>query len=464
MPATGSTDRILPHNIEAERSLLASMIQDNDSIGSVVASIKPRYFFAPENRHIYQAIIELFEKNRPADAVMVTDTLRRNGVLDAIGGVNTIATIVQSVSSGVNAEHYAQIVRGKALRRELIAAHTQALEDAYDASDEEDVIIDRSQHAIFRIAEEEDTTHTAPIGELLNATMRKIEDLHDRHDLLTGIRTGFTELDDLTTGLQPGELIILAARPSVGKTALARTITENVAISERKGVAFFSLEMSQQQIVLNMLCSRAKINAHEMRRGILRDDRWADLAGAADVLSDTKIFIDDTPGLSPLQLRAKARRLCFQGHVDLIVVDYLQLMSAPQAENRQQQIAEISRGLKALSRDLNVPIVALSQLNRAVDKENREPRLHDLRESGAIEQDADVVLLLHREDYLHPGGEEEGPPPLESVAKLIVAKQRNGPVGWLNLTFRKQFIKFENFSGMDVRALPAINDANQMTY
>ncbi|MFH0964938.1 MAG: replicative DNA helicase [Planctomycetota bacterium] len=453
MPTPEATEKALPQNLEAERSLLASMLLDNDCIGVVAQSVKKEHFFAPENRHIYDAILELYGKNRAADLVTVSDTLRRRGLYEAIGGAGYLASVATSSSSGVNAEHYATIVHNKAIRRQLIEAHMQALAEVQSSAEEEDALLDRSQHLIFKVAEEHEIGHTVAIGDLLRATMRKIEGIHDRHNRLTGVPTGFMELDNLTSGLQDGELIVLAARPSVGKTALARTITETVGLREGKAVAFFSMEMSQEQIVLNMLCSCAKINAHDMRRGMLRDESWAELVEAADRLCETRIFIDDTPALSPMQLRAKARRLKMQEKIDLVVVDYLQLMSSPVMENRQQQIAEISRSLKALARDLSVPIVALSQLNRAVDRESREPMLHDLRESGAIEQDADVVLLLHRDDYQQ---RDESATPIQgpSVAKLIVAKQRNGPTGALKLTFLRQFIRFENYIEWDGQGVP----------
>ena len=461
MAAAPSKDRVLPQNIEAERSLLASMMLDSDSVGAVVQTIRPGDFFAPEHRHIYEALLTLYNQNRPADVVMVADALARKDLLEAVGGHTYLATVVDAASSGVNAEHYASIVEKKAIRRQLIAAHAEALEESYGSGDDEDQIIDRAQHRIFEVAEQRERSHTIPIKYLLEETMRKVEALHERPDILSGIRTGFTELDAITSGLQPGELIILAARPSVGKTALARTICENVAIQQGRGVAFFSLEMAADQIALNMLCSRAKVNAHLMRQGMYRDDQWQDLARTADALSDTNIFVDDTAGLSPMQLRAKARRLRLQSHIELIVVDYLQLMSAPSAESRQQQIAEISRGLKALARDLTVPIIALSQLNRSVEQEKRRPRLSDLRESGAIEQDADVVLLLHREDYQQQSESDSGAAPNESVAEMIVAKQRNGPVGKLKLTFLKQFLRFENYTDVPEEAFHTMDE---MTY
>ena len=448
MPAAVAIEQIPPHDSEAERSLLASMLVDNDCLHVVVPLVKREHFFIPENRHIYDGVLDLYGKNRAVDMVTLCDVLRRKQLLEAIGGVPYLASVAGAASSGVNAEHYADIVRKKAVRRQLIDAHTRALDAAYSSSDEEDAIIDMAEHLIFQVAEENESAQTLAIGDLLKMAMQKIEGIHDRQSRLTGVPSGFTELDDLTCGFQPGEFVVLAARPSVGKTALARTMLENLALREGRSAAFFSLEMSQEQIVLNMLCSCAKINAHDMRRGMLRDENWPDLVDAADRLCETKLFIDDTPALTPMQLRAKARRLRMQEKIDILIVDYLQLMSSPVAENRQQQISEISRGLKALARDLKIPVMALSQLNRSVERENREPRLHDLRESGAIEQDADVVLLLHRDDYqqtddaIVPG---HGP----SVADLIVAKQRNGPTGRLKLSFRKQLVRFENYVGLD---------------
>jgi len=454
-------ERIAPQNTEAEMCALGSMLLDSDAIGLVVQKLKPAYFYKSANRVIYETMIELYDASTAVDLVILRDALAGKGVLDTVGGAAYLAEIAQAVPSAAHADKYADIIREKFARRSLIHIATGMIRDAHDSPDGSPELLDRIERDIFEIADSGLPGKSYGLREILKDVFKEIEryqDMHDRERRITGLATGFYDLDDITSGLQDGELIIVAARPSVGKTTLALNIAERVAIEERKGVGVFSLEMGRRQIGLNMLCSCAGIDAHKLRRGRLGENDYDKFTMAMGQLGDAPIFIDDTSVMTVLQLRAKARRLKRHEDVGLIVVDYIQLMDSPVRENRQQQISEISRGLKALARELQIPVVALSQLNRAVDqREGGRPRLSDLRESGAIEQDADVVVLLHRSDYqqekhatqteIGQDDEVDGERDTTSTVDVIFAKQRNGPTGTVKLTFRRNILRYENYAG-----------------
>jgi replicative DNA helicase len=440
-------DRAPPHDLAAEVALLGSMAIDPQVIGPVCMLVPtPDQFFDVKNQTLFRVLVELFEANTPIDGVVLASTLESKKLLEAVGGLDYVSDVLNSVPSSAHAEHYAAIVKEKATLRSLISACSLALKDCYDSGDEAVVVLDRAEKRIFDIAQQRVSNQAVSLTEVLHETFEMLDRNTGEH--LSGIETGYTELDNLTSGLQRGEMIIIAARPSVGKTSLAMNIIEHVGIDLKKPCAVFSLEMSKQQLAQRMLCSRSGVDAHKLRRGMLsKQDRDA-LSYAVGELSQGQIFIDDTPGLTLMDLRTKARRLKLQHGIEMISIDYLQLMEAPSAENRQQQISTISRGVKALARELNVPVICLSQLNRASEAENRMPRTSDLRESGAIEQDADVVMLLHREAVLHRGDQEwaDANPDKINEATLIIAKQRNGPCDNVKLTFLSGSTRFVNYN------------------
>jgi replicative DNA helicase len=365
-----------------------------------------------------------------------------------VGGAAFLAKLMSATPSASNAEHYAKIVRESFMLRRLIQACNETLEESFTDAYETKEILDRAEQRIFNITQDRVSGGLELLSQFLEATVRQIEERDG--DYLTGLATGYTELDDMMSGLQNGELIIIAARPSMGKTAFGLNIAENVVTQLQKPVAFFSCEMSKQQIAQRLLCSRAKVDSHRMRRGLLYDEEKSKLLMACDVLDNTKLYIDDTAGMSILELRAKSRLLMVREKISAVFVDYLQLLSSPGAESRQQEVSQISRGLKALARELNVPVVALAQLNRGVEgREMHKPRMSDLRESGSIEQEADVILLLHREDYYRETGNETSDES-QGIAEVIIAKQRNGPVGTVQLAFLKKYTRFENLARMNV--------------
>jgi replicative DNA helicase len=436
-------DRLPPHDPDAEKALLGSMLLDPQVIDSVCEIVSsPDAFFSRSNSLIFSAIIELYQANTAVDSVTLLNRLARKSQDEIADSTEYLRELLHSVPSAANAEYYAKIVRDKSLLRRLIKACGETLQECYESPQETSVIMDRGEKRIFDVAQLKVTGSALPLSELLQQTFDAID--RNSGEQLTGIATGFAEIDNLTSGLQKGEMIVLAARPSVGKTALAMNIVEHVGVDLQRAVAVFSMEMSGQQLCQRMLCSRGSVDSHSLRRGMLGNDGWARLQQAANELSQGKIFIDDTPALTLLDLRAKARRLTVQHSIELIVIDYLQLMEAPREENRQQQISSLSRGIKALARELKCPVVCLSQLNRAPENENRLPRTSDLRESGSIEQDADVVLLLHREAMMHRGDPDwaMANPDKVNEAQLIIAKQRNGPCDSIKLTFMSGSTRF----------------------
>jgi replicative DNA helicase len=441
-------EQLPPHAIEAEMSLLGSMLLDPQVVGDVILIVRTGDdFFKAANGAIYDAMVELYDRHGALDIVQLNQLLTDRDCLAAVGGLDYLVELANAVPSAANATHYARLVREKASIRELIDAAGDILHDAHHSPDEAQVVLEEAEQRIFRIAQQYEQSHAESLQALVDQTMKMIEANEGR--LITGVPTGYDELDEKTHGFQRGELIILAARPSMGKTALALNIAEQMAMLGN-GVAVFSLEMAKLQLVQRLLSARSGVDSQKIRRGMLGPEDHHRLHIACDELLDAAIYIDDTPGLSLLQLRAKARRLVSKHEIHAVVIDYLQLMSSGRkAESRQVEISEISRGVKAMARELNVPVLCLSQLNRASEqREGHRPRLSDLRESGSIEQDADVVTLLHREEYYHQGNPDWAVHNEDKVgvAELIVAKQRNGPTGVVRLSWASEITRFLNFS------------------
>ncbi len=460
----GLFDRLPPHSIEAEMCLLGSMILDYQVVGDVISQVSSgSMFFREPHAAIFDSLVRLYDERHSGDMVQLLEALKDRGVLDQVGGPEYIVELAQSVPSSVNAPHYARIVREKGQLRKLIDAAGQILYDAYHAAELGDdsarQVLDKAEQQIFDIAEQSAGIDSETLGELLQQTMDVL--MQNEGRAITGIASGFYDLDEMMSGLQPGELIILAARPSMGKTALALNLAEQIAghglphakEGTRAPVAFFSMEMSRQSITQRLLCAHAGVDSHRLRTNRLGHDDFRKLHQSCGVLSELPVYVDDTPGLTVLMLRAKARRMVKQYGIKCIVIDYLQLMGAPGAarEGRQQEVSAISRGVKALARELSVPVVCLSQLNRSAEqREGHRPRMADLRETGSIEQDADVIILLHREAYYHQGDEgwlAENATRINE-AELIVAKQRNGPTGTVQLTWDSSTTRFKNYAPM----------------
>jgi len=441
--------RVPPQNLDAEQSVLGAVLLDNEAVNMVLEILGPDEFYRESHREIFRAMIELSDRGQPVDAITLTDALNNRGVLERIGGAGYIAELVNRVPTAANVAHYARIVREKAVLRSLASTATEIAGGAFDGPVDVDQYLDEAEHRIFEIAERRISPSFHNIRDVTKASIGLLERLHDRRELVTGVPTGFTELNRITAGFQPADLIVIAARPSMGKTALALNIAASAALRADPpvGVAFFSLEMSKEQLALRMLCSEARVDSARARNGYFNQEEFMRLITAADELSAAKIFIDDSSDISPIVLKAKCRRLARDrsSSLGLIMVDYMQLMrSARPGESREKEIAEISRSLKALAKELNVAVVALSQLNRQVEtRPDRRPLLADLRESGAIEQDADVIAFIYRDEMYHRDSKEPG------VAEIIVAKQRNGPTDTAKLTYLSQFTRFENYISED---------------
>jgi len=437
-----NVEKIPPHNIDAEMAVLGSMLIDQDVIADAIETLDEASFYKDSHRKIYAAIVKLFDENKGVDMVTLIEELKKTGSLDSLGGPSFITSLASSVPTSANFAHYANIIKEKKLLRKLISAATQIASESYDPSQNADAIVDKAEQLIFDVSQKKQASRFLSLKEIIKNSIETIDGLYQRKENITGLATGFRDLDIKTAGLQPSDLIIIAGRPSMGKSALASCIAEHVGVIEKKPVAFFSLEMSKEQLVQRMLCSHARVDAHKVRTGFLSQADWPRLVSAAGKLSEAPIYIDDTPGITVLELRAKARRLKAQYDIKLIILDYLQLMQGPaRSENRQQEISEISRSLKALARELNVSLIAISQLSRAVEQRaDHKPQLSDLRESGAIEQDADLVALIVREEVYNPTEENKG------MADLIIAKQRNGPIGNIKLAFLGEFMRFDNLA------------------
>jgi replicative DNA helicase len=416
------------------------MLLEEEAIGAVIESLDSSFFYDASHQKIYEGMVRLYGDRKNVDIITLADRLKSDGVLEAIGGSAYLAELADCVPTAANVLHHAEIVKEKGLKRKLIKNATEIVAKSYDEGIEAKVLVDDAERMIFDIAHARQKQEATAVKDIVKETIKVIDSLYHRKETVTGVPTGFYEFDKLTSGLQRSDLVVVAARPSMGKSAFAATVAEYAALEKGIGAAFFSLEMSKEQVVMRMLCSQARVDASKVRTGMLASSDWPLLTRAAAKLSNAPYFIDDTPAISPLELRAKARRLKASHDIGLIVVDYLQLMRASvKSENRQQEISEISRSLKALARELRVPVIAISQLSRAVEsRTDHRPQLSDLRESGAIEQDADVVVLLMREEYYDAKPENIG------MADVIIAKQRNGPTDTVKLRFSKQFVRFDN--------------------
>ena len=446
--------RLPPQNLEAEMSVLGGILLENEALHRALESLRPDDFYRDAHRKIFAALIGLSERNEPADLVTLTSILKERNALEEIGGSSYLATLVAYVPTAANIGYYCRLVKEAAIARELIRVATEIAGRGYDGG-EVDKVLDWAEQAIFQIASQKNRQAFYSTKEIVKDSIRAIEKLFDRQEAITGVPTGFSDLDNLTSGLQPSDLIIIAARPSMGKTAFCLNLVEHAALHPTRPTpaAVFSLEMSKEQLVQRLLCSLARIDANRVRTGRLAHSEFPDLVSAAGRLSEAPIYIDDTPAISILELRAKARRLKAEKQVGLIVVDYLQLMQGTSTENRQQEISEISRSLKALAKELNVPVIALSQLNRSLEsRTDKRPQLADLRESGAIEQDADVIMFLYRESVYceacrkRDNSCDKGH---ARAAEVIIGKQRNGPLGMEPLTFLGEYMRFESQARRD---------------
>lgn len=434
--------KLPPQNIEAERSVLGSLLIDNESIHKVVEVLNGDCFYREAHRKIYNATLALYQRNEPADLITVTTELRTRGEIDEVGGAAYLSSLVDDIPSSANAASYARIVREKALRRLLIEGATEIAERGYQEEGNVDDFVDQAEKIILEVAQRRIRQGFASVKEIVKDSFKAIEQLYERKELVTGVPTGYRDFDRLTCGLQRSDLIVIAGRPSMGKTAFALNMAENAAVDVGCRVAIFSLEMSKEQLVQRMLCSRAEVDASKLRGGFLSESDWPKLTRAAGILSEAPIFIDDSPALNALEVRAKARRLQREHGLDLIVVDYLQLMrGVGRIESREREISEISRALKALAKELHVPVIALSQLNRGVEaRQDKRPQLSDLRESGAIEQDADVIAFIYRDEMYNKESPDAG------KAEIIIGKQRNGPTGRVMLAFRGSITRFDDLA------------------
>lgn len=441
-------DRLPPQSLEAEASVLGAMLLDKEAIAQAIESIDEGNFYKEAHSRIYSTVVELYDANQPVDIVSVTENLKKRKQLESVGGAGYISELIDSIPSAAHVGHYLGIVREKSILRRLIKVASEISNRCYDVPEDVHEVLDEAEKNIFEISQHRRSQGFVRIGDLIKHSIETVETLYQRKEHVTGVASGYSDLDSITAGFQPSDLIIVAARPSMGKTSLALNIVEHAAVVEGVPSAVFSLEMSKEQLVLRMLCSHARVNAHNVRTGFISEKHdFPRLVNAAGKLATSPVFIDDTPALSILEMRAKARRLVAKEGIKLIVVDYLQLMRtlSRKSEGRQQEISEISRSLKALARELSVPVIVLSQLNReAESRPDHRPRLSDLRESGAIEQDADLVMLLFREEYYDPDNED-----VKGKAEVIIAKQRNGPVGNVKLSFMEECTRFENYTGRD---------------
>lgn len=432
--------KVPPNNIEAEQSVIGSMLLDKNAISTASEILTGDDFYKEAHRQIFNAAVELYNRNEPVDLVTIVDILRGKGILDNIGGITYLSNLVSSVPTTANVKYYAKIVEEKSTLRRLIKASSETIEKCYSSSDDLVGIIDTAERNIFNISQKATSHDFEPMSSLLEKGFNQIENLYNNKGAITGIPTGFTEIDNKTSGFQKGDLVLVAARPSMGKTAFALNIAEYAAIRNNNSVAIFSLEMSKEQLAFRMLCSQANIDMLKLRTGNLEDDDWVKLAKSAGPLASAKIFIDDTPGITVTEMRSKCRRLKMEHGLDLIIVDYLQLMQgSSRTENRQQEVSDISRSLKALAKEMDTPLIALSQLSRAPEaRADHRPMLSDLRESGSIEQDADIVSFLYRDEYYNKETDKR------NIAEVIIAKQRNGPTGTVELAFIGKYTKFGN--------------------
>ena len=433
---------VLPHSEEAERSVLGAILVDNQQFERAREIVGSEAFYSPRNQQIFEVLQKLVDSGTALDVVTVRAELERGGTLEQVGGPAYLAELLEGVPRAANVEHYARIVKEKGMLRELIRCTQGILTAALQAQESTEQLLDDAEKAIFQVAEKRLRAGFLPISVTAEESLKAIEELTRRRELITGVPTGFPELDEMTAGLQRGDLVVLAARPSMGKTALALNLTTHAALNHGRTVGIFSLEMSHQQLFLRMLCSEGHVDAHRLRTGRVDREEWQGIIKVFGRLSGAPVFIDDTPGIGVMEMRAKARRLTRERGLDMLIVDYLQLMRGRERyESRQQEISDISRSLKELAKELNIPVIALSQLSRAPEQRggDHRPQLSDLRESGAIEQDADIVMFLFREEVY-----KRDDPDLRGKAELILGKQRNGPTGTVRLHFIRDFTRFVN--------------------
>jgi replicative DNA helicase len=438
-----SLEKTLPNNMEAERSILGAILLDDKAFLAVFETLKPQDFYLDSHRRIFEKMLQLMNNSRPIDLVTLKDELQRANELESVGGAAYLSSLTDGLPRAMNIEYYAEIVKEKSTLRRLIQISNETMARSYQDEEAAQEILQHVEKAIFDIANQQFRSGFSSITPVVSDVFKQIEELSNRKAPVTGLETGFVDLDRMTAGLHRSDLIIVAARPGLGKTSICLNIAEHLAIRKHKTVGIFSLEMSKEQLVKRLLCSEARIDAHRINTGYLNKEDWHRLSRASGDLSETKIFIDDTASINVSELRSKTRRLSLEHGLDLLIVDYLQLMSGSNQryENRTQEISQISRGLKGIAKELNVPLIAVSQLSRAVESrtgEHRRPQLSDLRESGSIEQDADLVLFIYREDMINPTEENSG------LAEIIIGKQRNGPTGSIQLAFSKQFTKFDS--------------------
>ena len=432
--------KVPPQNLDAEESVLGGVLLDMHALDRVVEGMGADDFYRGSHRKIFRAMLTLSEKGEPIDLITLADTLKARGELQEIGGATYLAELADKVPSAANIAHYARIVREKAVLRSLINVCSEIVTRCYNGEEDIERFLDEAERLIFDVSEKRIRPSFFKMGDMIMDTIKLVEKLYERKELVTGVPTGFLDLDRMTAGLQPSDLIIVAARPSVGKTAFVLNIAQYVTLHANTAVGIFSMEMAKEQLVLRMLCSEARVDNAKVRTGYLGERDFPRLAMAAGRLAEAPIYIDDTPAQNVLELRAKTRRLKREANIGLVIIDYLQLMRGLDAqENRTQELSEISRSLKSLAKELNIPVVALSQLNRQVEQRaDKRPVMSDIRESGSIEQDADVIMFIYRDEVYKPDSQDEG------VAEIIIGKQRNGPTGTVRLAFRKEYTRFDN--------------------
>lgn len=436
--------KVPPQNLEAEESVLGGILLDPDALDRIIEVMSAADFYRDAHRTIFETMLALSERGEPIDLITLSDALKARGQLPQVGGATFLAELGDKVPSAANVAHYARIVRDKAVLRSLIRVSGEIVGRCYDSQDDIEQFLDEAERLIYDVSEQRIRPAFFKVGDMIMDTIKTVEQLYERKEMVTGVPTGFLDLDQKTAGLQPADLVIIASRPSMGKTAFALNIAQYVALQTNATVGVFSLEMAKEQLVMRLLCAEARVDNAKVRAGYLAERDFPRLAMAAGRLAEAPIFIDDTPGLNVLELRAKARRLKREHDLGVVIVDYLQLMRGldQKQENRVQELAEISRGLKALAKELQLPVVALSQLNRQVEtRGDKRPIMSDIRESGSIEQDADVILFLYRDEMYHADSADEG------TAEIIIGKQRNGPIGTVRLAFRSEYTRFENLAG-----------------
>ncbi|MBI2026870.1 MAG: replicative DNA helicase [Deltaproteobacteria bacterium] len=435
-------NKIPPQNLEAEISVLGAVLLENEALNEVADLLRSGDFYKNSHQTIFEALLQLSEAHEPADLITLTNILRKNNKLEAVGGTAYLASLVNSVPSASNIKSYAKIIREKSILRKLVSVANDISNRGYDDNADVEEFLDFAESSLFEVTDANLQSGILHIKDLMKSSFKKIEELHERKSQITGVPTGFTDIDKLTSGLQSGDLVVIAGRPSMGKTSFALNIVQYASRAMNQPVVFFSLEMSKEQVVTRLLTSLSRVDASRLRVGNLTDSDWPKLTKAAGYLSEAPIYIDDTPGISVLEMKAKCRRLKARSGLALIVIDYLQLMrSRGFSESREREISEISRSLKALAKELQLPIIALSQLNRAVEaRQDKRPMMSDLRESGSIEQDSDIIAFIYRDEVYKPESEYKG------TAEIIIAKQRNGPTGFARLAFLNQYTSFENLS------------------